>query len=480
MGAARGRGRRSGGLALVAGLALAAGAAGGQLHGGAMKKRGQLKHKGQTLKAKKDIAFRTKEAEERDKERARTFASDEPVPRGRPGKWNPGEFNSDGGKLKDSSTGVEYDLAALWDLQEEHERFFEFRGVKGGPRDLPHMYYDYYVGFGGFSEGSSLLPVPCASVVEAYTSNGGAAPSAFQMTAPRKAKGAGSQAEFEADEEETSCLALGSSEGWSFRMIDELTAEAGIQIQYTGGQECLKRVVTPRESQGKTKAGRTRKRMVTSWVPAPRNFTITLECGVSRQVGTKHDPQPGEMDALMYPIDSIEAQDFMQREVSATTGASVMETEMCNYELRWKTPYGCPVAIDGKYDSWRRAQRRELAKERFPPSPKDKATPKKKSAPSPRGGDRGSSRGRYGDQGHAGGEGRSWLGFFWVCIWKFLFWSVLCVVLAGGVQMYRKRSRMRLILPQLFEKNRRHRAVATKRFLSVMMGKDGRPSGRIV
>ena len=462
----------------MAGLALAAGAAGGQVHGGKMRKK-QLQHKAQSSKAKQDIAFRKKEAEERDKERARTFASDEPVPRGRPGEWNPGEFNSDGGKLKDRSTGVEYDLAALWELQEEHERFFEFKGVKGGPRDQPHMYYDYYVGFGGFGEGSSLLPVPCASVVETATSEGGAAPSAYQVTAPRKAKGAGSQLELEEDEDEISCLALGSSEGWNFRMIDELTAEAGIQMRYTDGKECLKRVVTPRESQ-QGRGGKTRKRMVTSWVEAPRNFTITLECGVSRQVGAKHDLQPGEMDALMYPLDSIEAQEFMQREVSATTGASVMETEMCNYELRWKTPYGCPVAIDGKYDSWRRAQRKELAKERFPPSPKDKATPSKKSASSPLSGDRRRDPGRYGDQGPASDEGRSWLGFFWVCIWNFFFWGVLCVLLAGGVQMYRKRSRMRLILPQLFEKNRRHRAVATKRFLSVMMEKDGRPSGRIV
>jgi hypothetical protein len=332
------------------------------------------------------------------------------------------------------------------------------------------MYYDYFVGFAGVSDSrmQSLLPHQCSGVSQDPPI------AAFQVTAPRKGQGAGAQAEAEDDQEESSCLALGSSEGWEFRMIDELTAEAGVQIRYSQGQECLKRVVT-HQPRSTSNSKSTRKRAVTSWVPAPRNFTITLECGASRQIGEKHDPEPGEMDALAYPLDSIEAQEFMERNVDATTGATVMETEMCNYELRWKTPYGCPVSVPSTYDNWRKSERRMLANERFGSSTNQQRVDPPKSAPTPR-----SRESRRSSGGGGGGESRSWAGFFLACVWKSIFWGTLCVLAAVGVQMYRKRSRMRLILPQLFEKNRRHRAVATKRFLSVIMEKDGRPSGRIV
>ena len=446
-------------LALVLALLGSGGAAGGAGRGAARK------HAGQSWKEKEKVAFREKEAKDRDKTRAREVGSDEPVARGRPGEWNDGAAFSREGILTDGATKMRYDLSTLLELHSEHQRFFEFKGVKGGPRDLPHMYYDYFVGFAGASDSSmlSLLPHQCSGVSQDPPI------AAFQVTAPRRAKGAGAQAEAEDDQEESSCLALGSSEGWEFRMIDELTAEAGVQIRYSQGAECLKRVVThqPRTTNNKGKG--TRKRMVTSWVPAPRNFTITLECGASRQVGEKHDPEPGEMDTLVYPLDSIEAQEFMERNVDATTGATVMETEMCNYELRWKTPYGCPVEVPSTYDRWRRSERKKLAQERFGSSADRQQVNTPQPAPTPR------SSGRGG-----GGESRSWAGFFLACMWKVLLWGTLCVLAAGGVQMYRKRSRMRLILPQLFEKNRRHRAVATKRFLSVMMEKDGRPSGRIV
>ena len=451
-------------LALAVALALlgAGGAAGGAGRGAARK------HAGQSWKEREKVAFREKEAKDRDKARARQVGSDEPVARGRPGEWNEGVVHSREGILTDKATNMQYDLSTLIDLHREHQRFFEFKGVKGGPRDVPHMYYDYFVGFAGVSDSSmqSLLPHQCSGVSQDPPI------AAFQVTAPRKGQGAGAQAEAEDDQEDSACLALGSSEGWEFRMIDELTAEAGLQIRYSQGQECLKRVVThqPRNSNGKG----TRKRMVTSWVPAPRNFTITLECGASRQIGEKHDPEPGEMDALVYPLDSIEAQEFMQRDVDATTGATVMETEMCNYELRWKTPYGCPVSVPLSYDKWRKSERRKLANERFGSSTNQQTVDPPKSAPTPR------SRESRRSSGGGGGESRSWAGYFLACVWKSILWGTLCVLAAAGVQMYRKRSRMRLILPQLFEKNRRHRAVATKRFLSVMMEKDGRPSGRIV
>merc|ERR1712072_160736 len=109
------------------------------------------------------------------------------------------------------------------------------------------------------------------------------------------------------------------------------------------------------------------------------------------------------------------------RNVEGTTGALIMETEMCNYELRWKTPYGCPLKLGKNYISWRDRERKKLAQERWPTPDKSGRRNKeeRKKPPKPASGSgatRWSSRGSV-----AIDEDRTWVGFFWACLWKSLF-----------------------------------------------------------
>ena len=71
------------------------------------------------------------------------------------------------------------------------------------------------------------------------------------------------------------CVAIGrAGEGnpWTYSLINKDDPSYGVQIDYEGGEECLKRTVV----RTKTESGRDKREV--QWIPTPRSTTIKFTC----------------------------------------------------------------------------------------------------------------------------------------------------------------------------------------------------------
>ena len=365
----------------------------------------------------------------------------EAVPRTQ--QWDEAERGAGGadpGRLVDAQTSAEYDLRDLYKISDEHRQFFNLINVKGGPHDEPNKLYDYLIGHVGFDRGA--LPRECQEKYGLKHKRG----AAYQISHPRHDhEGAGRADEdysydYEDVKEARVCTMLGKAEGWKWRMVNQLDPEAGVQIHYTGGEECMKRV------QRSELNSRGKKRTRTSWEPATRNTTITFKC----------NPNSHFLESLRgKPFSSRQAKNFLKRDVPKSRAIQVNEPDMCHYELTWETPYGCPTTVDKR--RWANYQRVHKKQK--------KEALKKASASSWFG----SGKGRDAPAPDVEAPRRTVLGM----LFKLVFYAVAFLAVGVAVQVFRKKQRMRIIIPQLFDAtNKRSRQIALKRFVQVVLEQD--------
>lgn len=119
----------------------------------------------------------------------------------------------------------------------------------------------------------------------------------------------------DADNVIKNCYAIGSGDrgSWTFSLIKKDEPSAGIQIDYTDGQECFKRVV----QKTKTETGREKREV--KWVPTPRSTTIKMTC----------NPYNKDTDITLDGKKSGN----IERVIGKTQSIHAVEDEMCHYTL---------------------------------------------------------------------------------------------------------------------------------------------------
>mmetsp|Transcript_7097 Transcript_7097/g.26109 ORF Transcript_7097/g.26109 Transcript_7097/m.26109 type:complete len:340 (+) Transcript_7097:57-1076(+) len=105
-----------------------------------------------------------------------------------------------------------------------------------------------------------------------------------------------------------SCFALGNLGNVSFSLLNQYHPRRGIVITYEGGEPCMTRKVTYDEDGEESKA---------EWVSVPRKFSWSLPCDHSDKEVEGH--------------------------IKSALKVIASEVDMCEYNVRWPTRYGCPV-----------------------------------------------------------------------------------------------------------------------------------------
>ena len=176
-------------------------------------------------------------------------------------------------------------------------------GAEGGPYDTGKSKYNYHFSACGLV--TRHPPTDCANDKELPHSP------AYQYAAPDLGDGAGSAEELQEDLESEMCYSLGHDVEWSFSLLDEKYPQKGVQIHYTGGDNCYKREI----KKTKTASGRDKREVV--WVPTERSATIKFLCNPD-----------GEMISS-YDQELLSA--YMDRKAGHL--AHAFESEMCHYTL---------------------------------------------------------------------------------------------------------------------------------------------------
>lgn len=120
----------------------------------------------------------------------------------------------------------------------------------------------------------------------------------------------------------TQCYALGSIDNVSFSLISPHDPGHGVSLTYFGGDECMKKVMTPRgpapAAPGQPNAPADYGYLQPSWVPTPRSVSLHIRCD--------------ESDKGTHDVAS-----FLQ----LVKRVRVVEAEMCEYVVEWPSRWGC-------------------------------------------------------------------------------------------------------------------------------------------
>jgi len=235
----------------------------------------------------------------------------------------------------------------------------------------------------------------------------------YQIVAPQAPdKSAGALDEW--DEEERlnhNCYALGSQIDWTYSLIDDSRPGKGLAIHYKGGQECYKRVV----EKTKTEGGRQKREV--KWVPTPRSTTLLLRCSTTSRTG----------------------REAFERTMGK--GARASEDDMCHYTIEWDTPAACPsnlpsFPVEGEDDG-----EEVIYEDASGPHRTTRGAVKRTQV--------------YGK----------------VVAALVMLGVMAAVVLA--VQIYRFRTWMRVIIPQMSDSNPVQKRIARKKFVKLIFSVDG-------
>ena len=120
--------------------------------------------------------------------------------------------------------------------------------------------------------------------------------------------------------EPTECHALGSLDNVTWGLIVPGKPELGLELRYSGGDNCLKRVVKKRQAGDPPPTSALPE---VSWVPVPRQLTLRMRC----------DPAA---PAAIDPFDPAAVMQLARR-------VRIVEAEMCVYEAEWPTAAACPT-----------------------------------------------------------------------------------------------------------------------------------------
>ena len=120
--------------------------------------------------------------------------------------------------------------------------------------------------------------------------------------------------------EPTECHALGSLDNVTWGLIVPGKPELGLELRYSGGDNCLKRVVKKRQPGDPPPTSALPE---VSWVPVPRQLTLRFRC----------DPAA---PAAIDPFDPAAVMQLARR-------VRIVEAEMCVYEAEWPTAAACPT-----------------------------------------------------------------------------------------------------------------------------------------
>jgi hypothetical protein len=354
---------------------------------------------------------------------------------GRGGKKNPGPPNQPSYdeettcRLTDDSTGAVFDLNPLFKMNEKSRKFFAIKGASGGPFDHVDMEYDYH-----FTLCGSTPPTPfeCMGNSDIFR-----APVYQIVKKKKKEKGQkevasdnnrDSPGKVDADDVIKNCFAIGSGDrsSWTFSLIKKDEPSAGIQIDYSDGQECFKRVV----QKTKTETGREKREV--KWVPTPRSTTIKMTCN------------PYQKDTDMT-LDGKKSGNI-ERVIGKTQSIHAVEDEMCHYTLTWESPFGCPTNKKIK----------SLADEDVIFTEDARGVHKRSRAAAKRGG-------------------------FLRTVWNLFLFVFLSGSLAVGIQVFRHWKWMKIVLPQTMDSNPVQKKLARKKFVKLLMtfneGKHLAPGG---
>jgi len=291
------------------------------------------------------------------------------------------------------------------------KKFFVIHGASGGPFDHVDTVYDYH-----FTLCGARPPTPLNCM---------GSPDIFRAPAYQIARKKQDNPDVEEPGTLRNCAAIGSGErgDWTYRLIDKDDPSAGVQIDYTGGQECHKRTVV------KTKTETGRDKRVVKWIPTPRTTTIRMTCNPG-------GPEPSR--------EKKDRDGNVGRLVGETQTVHASEDDMCHYTLTWESPYGCPINKKIRSVSDRRAS--------DPVFTSDSS------------GFHVRTRGKQG---------------FLSKLLKLLTFVFFCVLGLVGVQMFRHRKWMKIILPQMTDKSRLQQKLARKKFVKLITTLDTKTAKRM-
>lgn len=214
------------------------------------------------------------------------------------------------------------------------------------------------------------------------------------------------------------CVAIGrAGEGnpWTYSLINKDDPSYGVQIDYEGGEECLKRTVV----RTKTESGRDKREV--QWIPTPRSTTIKFTCN------------PKAM--TLERSGESKAQGNIERIIGNTQSIHAVEDDMCHYTLTWESPYGCPT-------------NKKITKDR-------------------RGGDVVFTQDAKGFHSTTRNQARK--SMFLASFFKFILFVLLCGGAGVGVQMFRHWRWMKIILPQMSDPNPIQQKLARKKFVKLIL-----------
>lgn len=321
-------------------------------------------------------------------------------------------------KLTDKSSGAVFDLSALHKANIIDKKFYVIYGAAGGPFDHVDVSYDYHFTLCG---ADPPTPLSCLGTPDIFRA------AAYQIA--RKKRDEGEEWRVGEDEGDIqNCVAIGSGDraDWTFSLIDKDDPSAGVQIDYTNGQECMKRTVVKK----KTETGREKR--VVEWVSTPRSTTIKMVCNPDARADGERKDKAGNTGRLAGSTQTVHAR----------------EDEMCHYTLEWESPHGCPI---NKPIRSRAAQRDD-----------DLVVTSDASG--------------FHMQSRREASRGGFFGFlfrvFWIC-----FWGAGAL---AAVQVYRHWRWMKVLVPQMAHKNRLQQKLARKKFFKLMTTFDNTSAKRAV